>query len=50
MVIITMSMQNYVSWQTVVIGLISVGCLWKLKLSIPVVVLISAALGVLIVR
>lgn len=50
MVIITMSMANYTSWQTVVIGLVSVLCLWKFKFSVPMVVLLSAALGILIVR
>ena len=47
---ISMSISNYVSWQTIVIGLVAAGILWKTKLGVPFVVLISAALGILIVR
>lgn len=47
---ITMSISNYVSWQTVVIGLCAVLMIWKLKLGVPLVVLISAALGIILVR
>ena len=50
MLIITLSMENYVSWQSLAIGAIAVFSLFKLDLNVPVVVLISAALGILLVR
>lgn len=50
MAVITIVMQNYSSWQSCVIGLVSVLALCKLKLSVPAVVVISAALGIIIVR
>ena len=50
MVMITQSMTNYTSWQTVVIGLVAVLGMFKLDLSVPMVVVISAVLGILLVR
>lgn len=50
MAVITIVMQNYSSWQSCVIGVVSVLALCKLKLSVPAVVVISAALGIIIVR
>ena len=47
---ITMSVSNYVSWQTIAIGLTAAFLIWRFKLGVPFVVLISAALGILIIR
>jgi chromate transporter len=49
-VMITMGMENYVSWQTVAIGGVIALLLLKFKLSVPIAMLIAAALGLLIVR
>lgn len=37
-VIVTMSMQNYVSWQAMVIGAVCAGLLWGLKCGVPLVI------------
>lgn len=50
MAVITMAAQNYGSWQSCAIGLVAVLALWKLKLSVPAVVVLSAALGIVLVR
>ena len=49
-VIVTMSMQNYVSWQAVVIGAVCAGLLWGLKCGVPLVISVAALLGILLVR
>ena len=49
-VIVTMSMQNYVSWQAVVIGAVWAGLLWGLKCGVPLVISVAALLGILLVR
>lgn len=49
-IMVTMSMQNYISWQSVLIGAVIALLLWKAKLGIPVAMLIAAALGLAIVR
>ena len=49
-VIITMSMQNYVSWQAVVIGAVCAGLLWGLKCGVPLVISVTVLLGILLVR
>jgi len=49
-VMISMGMTNYVSWQTAAIGAVSLLVLLKFKLSVPIVVLISAVLGLILVR
>ena len=49
-VVISMGIQNYVAWQPIVIGAIAFALMWKFKLGVPFIVLISAALGVLLVR
>ena len=50
MAVITLVMQNYHSWQSCVIGLVSVLALCRFKLSVPFVVVMSAALGIILVR
>ena len=49
-VIVTMSMQNYVSWQAMVIGAVCAGLLWGLKCGLPLVISVAALLGILLVR
>ena len=49
-VIISMGMQNYVAWQPIVIGIIAFIMLWKFKLSVPWIVLASAAMGMVLIR
>lgn len=49
-IIISMGAQNYVAWQPVVIGLVAFVMLWKLKLGVPWVVIVSAALGIVMIR
>ena len=49
-VIVTMSMQNYVSWQAVVIGAVCAGLLLGLKCGVPLVISVAALLGILLVR
>ena len=49
-VIVTMSMQNYVSWQAMVIGAVCAGLLWGLKCGVPLVISVAALLGILLVR
>lgn len=49
-VILTMSMQNYVSWQALVIGAVCAGLLWGLKCGVPLVISVAALLGILLVR
>jgi len=43
-------MQNYVAWQPIVIGIIAFIMLWKFKLSVPWIVLASAAMGMVLIR
>lgn len=49
-VMLSMGKENYVNWQSVLIGLIIALLLWKAKLSIPIAMLIAATLGLVIVR
>ena len=49
-IIISMGIQNYVDWQPIVIGLVAFGMLYKLKLSVPWVVMTAAALGIVLIR
>lgn len=49
-IIISMGAQNYIAWQPVVIGVIAFIMLWKFKLSVPWIVLASAALGIVLIR
>lgn len=49
-VMLSMGMQNYVSWQSVAIGAAIALLLWKARLSVPVAMLVAAALGLAIVR
>ena len=49
-VIISMGIQNYVAWQPVVIGVIAFIMLWKFKLSVPWIVIVSAILGIILIR
>lgn len=49
-VILTMSMQNYVTWQAVVIGAMCAGLLWGLKCGVPLAISVAALLGILLVR
>ena len=54
-VMITLSMDNYMLagalyWQPVLIGVIALALLYFAKLSIPLTILISAGLGILLVR
>ncbi len=49
-IMLSMGVQNYVSWQSILIGVIIALLLWKAKLSIPVAMLVAATLGLVIVR
>lgn len=49
-VMISMGMQNYVSWQTITIAAAVAVAIWKFKLSVPIVISIAAALGLILVR
>ena len=49
-VILTMSMQNYVTWQAMVIGAVCAGLLWGLKCGVPLAISVAALLGILLVR
>ena len=49
-IIISMGVQNYVAWQPIVIGLVAFAMLWKLKLSVPWVVMTAAVLGMVLIR
>lgn len=49
-IVISMGVQNYVAWQPVVIGIAAFIMLWKFRLSVPWIVLVSAVLGIALIR
>ena len=49
-IIISMGVQNYVGWQPALIGVVAFIMLYKLKLSVPWIVITAAALGMLLIR